>query len=154
MSRLEVLGHLHRQRLDADLADLLREDAALLGAGRLAEKMHRNRDGDRLVEAHLLEVDVEDAAADWMLLEVLEHRRLRGGLVADMDVEDRVHPAGPVQRAAQLPLLDGDRVRRRAAVQDARDQALGPHPAGRPVTARLARAHFQFDSLTGHGGGL
>ena len=97
---------------------------------------------------------MEDAAADRMLLEILEHRGVRGGLVADDDVEDRVHPAGPVQRAAQLALLDGDRVRRRAAVEDARDQALGPHPAGRPVAARLARAHSQFDSLTGHGGGL
>ena len=59
---LEVLRHLHRQRLDVQLVRHLREDAAFLHADRLAVQRHRHRGVDRLVEADFLQVDVRDVA--------------------------------------------------------------------------------------------
>ena len=51
---------------------------------------------DRLVEAHLVEVDVRERAADRMLLVLLEHRVMRRLLPLDHDVEDRVEARPPV----------------------------------------------------------
>ena len=53
------LGHLHRQRLDVYLARDLREHAALLDAGALADELDDDRGLDRLVEPDLLQVDVD-----------------------------------------------------------------------------------------------
>jgi hypothetical protein len=64
---VDVLGNLERQRLDGDLAQNLREDAAFLHAGGniAAGQVDGDRGVDRLVEPHLLQVDVRDAAAYW-----------------------------------------------------------------------------------------
>src|SRR5262249_52004912 len=116
-----------RQRLDVHLARDLGERAALLHAGRLvaADELDDHRGLDRLVEPHLLEVDVDDGASDRVLLEVLEDRRARGLLALEDDVEDRVHPRPARAPPPQLALRNRDRVRRLAAsVDDTRNEAL------------------------------
>src|SRR5580765_684552 len=85
---VDVLRDLHGQGLDVDLALHLREHAALLHAHRLADELHGHARLDRLVEAHFLQVDVRDVAADRILLVVLENRGVRGVLAFDDDVED------------------------------------------------------------------
>ena len=74
-----LVGHLHRQRLDVDLARDLRERAALAHAGRVLGADELNVDGrrDRLVEPHLVQVDVHELPAQRILLVVLEDRRRR-----------------------------------------------------------------------------
>src|SRR5205814_7300952 len=86
----EMLRNLQRQRLDRDLADDLRGDAALGDADRLADQLDHDPRLDRLVEAHLLEVDVRESALHRVLLVLLEDRRARGVLAVEGDVEDRV----------------------------------------------------------------
>ena len=112
-----MLGNLHRQRLDVHLARDLGERAALAHAGRVfgADEHDGDRRGDRLVEADLLEVDVDELSAQRILLVVLENRRMRRVLAVEDDVEDRVHPAAAREHPAKLALGDGDRVRLVAA---------------------------------------
>ena len=122
---LEVLGNLHRQRLDRDLAVDLGEHAALGHADRLADQLDHDAGLNRLVEADLLQVDVDDPALDRVLLVLLENRRVGRLLALERDVEDRVQALAARQHAAQLALGDADRVRRlAAAVEDARNQPL------------------------------
>ena len=78
----------------------LREDAALLDAGRLAVERQRHGRVDRLVEADFLQVDVRDAAADGVLLVVLEHRGVRLAALDD-DVEHGVAGRPRVVSAAR-----------------------------------------------------
>ena len=82
--------HLHRQRLDAQLVERLAEHAALDDARRLADQLQADRRLDRLVEPHLVQVEVGDPAANGVLLELLDDRRVRRLLALDDDVEDRV----------------------------------------------------------------
>src|SRR5207244_3098733 len=83
-----------RQRLDVDLTLHLREHAAFLGPRRLAHELHVDTRLDRLVEAHLVQVDVRDVPADRILLVVLEDRRVCRRLSFEDDIEDRVKPSG------------------------------------------------------------
>ena len=101
---LEVLRDLHRQRLDVELAADLREDAAFLDAGRLADELDRDLRLDRLVEPDLVQIDVREPAARHFLLVVLEHGRDAASLPDD-DVENRVQARVAGQRAPQLPLV-------------------------------------------------
>src|SRR5439155_2487742 len=55
---VDVLGNLHRQGLDVDLALYLREHTALLDAGRLADQLDGDARLDRLVESYLVQIDV------------------------------------------------------------------------------------------------
>ena len=71
----------------------LREHAALLDAGGLADELDGHARLDRLVEPHLVQVDVRELAADRILLVVLEDRRVRRLLAVEDDVEDRVQTA-------------------------------------------------------------
>jgi hypothetical protein len=93
-----VLGDLHRQRLDRHLARHLREHAAVGRAGRLADELDDDGRLDRLVEPHLVQVDVGDRAPDGVLLHVLQHRRMRRRRPLDDHVEDRVQPTCTGQR--------------------------------------------------------
>ena len=54
------VGHLERKRLDGHLAHELCQDTAQLDAGRFAGEHDCNLGVDRLVEPHLLQVDVRD----------------------------------------------------------------------------------------------
>ncbi len=96
-----MLRHLERERLDGDLAQRLREHAALAHARRVLAAEQMNRDGglDRLVEPHLLQVDMRHAAPHGIDLVLLEDRRVRLPLAVDLDVEDRVEAAGAGERA-------------------------------------------------------
>ena len=60
---LEVVRDLQRQRLDVELAADLREDAAFLHAGGLADELDRDLRLDRLVEPDLVQIDVREPAA-------------------------------------------------------------------------------------------
>ena len=72
-----------------------------------------------------MEVDVRDAAADRIVLVLLQHGVMRRRLPLEDDVQDRMQPAGTRERAAEIPLGDADRVRGLAlAVEDTWDQAL------------------------------
>ena len=109
-----------RQRLDVDLTRDLREDAALLDAGGLADERNGDLRLDRLVEADFVQVDVREPSARNFLLVVLEHGRMRRLLAGEDDVQDRVQSAVARQDAAELALFDGERVRRvPAPVEDA-----------------------------------
>ena len=153
-STLDVLGDLHRQRLDGQLARHLREHPALLAAGRLADERDVDRRLDRLVEPDLVQVDVRDVSAHDVLLVVLQDRRVRARPALDDDVEDRVQAARAGQRAPEVALLDGDRLRLAAAVQDAGDDPLPAQAPRLRGAEALARSDQQFDALSSHGGGL
>src|SRR5919201_1862954 len=56
---------------------------------------------DRLVEPHLVEVDVGDVAAQRILLVVLEDRRVRVAVAVEDDVEDGVQSAGAGEHATK-----------------------------------------------------
>ena len=149
-----MLGNLERERLDLDLAQRLREHAALLDAGSAvgADQVHGDGSGDRLVEPDLVQVDVDDVAPDLVDLVVLEDRRVRGAGAVDLDVENRVQAGGAGERAPELTLLDRERDRLGAAVEHAGDEPLAPQ------TARFARAEVlallddQLGPLSSHTG--
>src|SRR5205085_5431501 len=128
----ETVGHLERQRLYADLADERGEDAAGLHAGRLAGELDRDLRRDRLVEPHLVEVEMRDPAPDRVYLEVLEDRGVRRLLAGQRDVEDCVAAVRAAQHRSQLALGNGDRMRLLpAAVDDAGDETVAPQRSGR-----------------------
>ena len=150
---LDVLRDVRRQRLDVELPSDLLDDAAHLRAGRLADEVHEDGGLNRLVEPHLVKVDVRDRAADRMLLVVLEHGVMRGLLAVDDDVDDPVEPRRAGQRDTQLPLAD-DECLVRLAVEHARDQSLTPqalHVAGAELIG-AALLDLECDSVPGHGG--
>ena len=108
---------------------------------------------DRLVEPHLVEVDVRDRAADRMLLIVLQHGVMRCLLTLDHDVDDPVQPRRTGQSDAQLSLADDERLVR-LAVEHARDQALAPQAldvAGAELIG-AALLDLECDPVPGHGG--
>ena len=108
---------------------------------------------DRPVEPHLLQVDVRHAAAHRIDLVLLEDRGVRLALAVDLDVEDRVQAAGAGQRAAELPLRDGDRDRLAAAVEDARHEPLLAQAARLGRAEPLALGDDEFGAFSGHSGG-
>src|SRR5262249_12016430 len=151
--QVDVLGDLHRQRFDIDLTLHLRETAALLRTDRLADQLDGDARLDRLVEPHLLQVDMRDVPADRVLLIVLEDRRVRRRLALQDDVEDRVQAALASQNTTELALGDADRVRLLAvAVEDAGNEALTAQAARVSRAASLALLDLQLDSFSGHSG--
>ena len=148
---VEVLGNLHRQRLDPDLAADLREHAALGDTDRLADELDDDLRLDRLVEPDLLQVDVDQPALHRVLLVVLEDRGVGGLLAFERDVEDRVQPLSAGQHAPQLSLGNADRVRLLAApVEHGRNQPLLAQAARFGGAAALALLYLQLHSLAGH----
>ena len=137
----DVLGNLQRQRLDAHLAQRLREHAALPDARRFvgADEAHADRGVDRPVEPHLLQVDVDDPAAQLVDLVVLEDRGVALARAVDLDVENRVQAGLAGQRAPQLALLDRDRDRV-AAARRARPGRCPACAGGASRASRAARA--------------
>ena len=83
-------GNLGRQRFDGDLAGDVLEHAAGFDAGGGLDALELDRDLglDRLVEFHLLQVDVLEAAADRVQLLLLDHDR-DGFAALDLEVEER-----------------------------------------------------------------
>ena len=153
---LDRLGHLHRQRLDVDRRRRLVEDAALLDPRRVLGAVQMDVDGrlDRDVEPHFLQVDVADVAADRIPLVLLQDRRMRGALALEHDVEHGVQPRGAGEGGAELALADRERLRGRAPVEDAGNEAL---LAQAPRLGRAEPApflHLETKSVAGHGGGL
>ena len=79
---------------------------------------------------------------------------MRGALSFEHDVEHGVQPRGAGQGGAELALADRERLRGRAAVEDARNEPLLAQ------APRLGRAepgpflHLETKSVAGHGGGL
>jgi hypothetical protein len=148
-----MLRNLHRQGLDGDLATDLREHASLGDADRLADELNHDLRLDRLVETHLLQVNVDDPAAHGVLLVVLEDRRMRRLLALERDIEDRVEARVAGQHASQLALRDRDRVRLLAPpVEHAGDQSLLAQPARFGGATALALLYLQLHSLARHGG--
>ncbi len=150
---LDMLRDRRRQRLDAELARDLLNDAADLRTRRLADQLNDDARLDRLVETYLVEVDMRDRSADGVLLVVLEHG-VMGCLVAvDQDVHDRVQAGGACQGDAQLAFAD-DECLGRLPVEHARDQALTPQTldvAGAELIG-AALLDLECDSVPGHGG--
>ena len=148
-----MVRDLHRQRLDVEIAADLREDAAFLHAGGLADELDRDLRLDRLIEADLVQIDVREPAARHFLLVVLEHRRVCGSLTDD-DIENRMQPRVAGQRAPQLPLVHDERVRSLSTpVEHARHEALVPQAPRIGGAAPLALRDLELDSFTGHFGG-
>ena len=146
-----MLWDLHRQRLDVDLALHLGQHAAFLRTRRLAHELHRDARLDRLVEAHLVQVDVRDVPANRILLIILEDRCVRRGLPFEDDVEDRVEPAGAGQDPAQLTLGHGDGVGLLAlAVEDARDKTFLAQAPSVGGTTPFALSNLQLDPFSRH----
>src|ERR671937_3128049 len=99
---------------------------------------------DRLVEPHLVEVDVGDVAAQRILLVVLEDRRVRVAVAVEDDVEDGVQSAGAGEHATKVALGNGDRLRVVAApIEDARNQPLLTQAASVSGTPTLPLANFE-----------
>jgi hypothetical protein len=123
---IEVLRNLERERLHVELAQRLREHAALAHARRViaADEMHGDRGVDGTVEPHLEQVDVRDASPHLVELVLLEDRGVRVACAVDLDVEDGVQARLAGERAAKLAHLHGDRDRLGAPVEHAGDDAL------------------------------
>ena len=119
---VDVLGNLHRESLDLELARDERDDAARLGADRFADEVNDDRCLDRLIEPHLAEVDVGDLPAHGILLILGQDRRMHGRLTLEHDVEDRVQPRRPGHRGPQILLRDRDRARMPLPVEHARNR--------------------------------
>ena len=150
---LDVLRDRRRQRLDVKLACDLLHDATDLGSRRLADELHGDACLDRLVEPHLVEVDVCDRPTNRMLLVVLEHGVMWCLLTFDHDVDDPVQAGGAGQRDAQLSLADDERLVR-LSVEHARDQPLAPQAldvAGAELIG-AALLDLECDPVPGHGG--
>jgi hypothetical protein len=81
---------------------------------------------------------------------------LRRLLALDDDVDDRVQPRRAGQHGAQRALLDRDRPRVALAVQHAGDEPLPTQALGvaRADAVGPSLAHFQANSVPGHGGRL
>ena len=149
-----MIRDLERQRLDPELTLHLREHAALLDADRLADQVDRNLRLDRLVEPHLVQVDVREPAARHFLLVVLEHGRMRRLLAGEDDVEDRVQTRVAGQRAPQIALGHEERVRLLAApVEHARHETLCAQAPRVGGAAPFALGDLQLHSFAGHVGG-
>jgi hypothetical protein len=74
-------------------------------------------------------------------------------LLVEADVENRVEAVVAGKHAAELSLLDADRMRLLpASVEDAGDHAFAPQATGIAGSPALALAHGQLYSLAGHGG--
>src|SRR6266540_6324830 len=152
---VEVFWDLHRQRLDVHLAVHLRDHAALADARGIfgPDQRDRHRGRDRLVEPHLLQVDVDQPTLDRILLKLLQDRGVRRLLALEHDVEDRVQAGVARQHAPEVALGYGDRMRLRAAVEDTRNQApLAQAPRFARALA-LALGNLETDPFTGHTGG-
>ena len=104
----DPVGDLGRQRFDGDLAGDVLEHAAGLDAGGVLDALELDRDLglDRLVELHLLQVEVLDAAAHRVQLLLLDDDRDGFGAL-DLEVEER---RALVQDRAHLAFgdLEGD----------------------------------------------
>jgi len=107
----------------------------------------------KMIEPHLVKVEMRDLAADRVDLEVLQDRGVRRLLARERDVEDRVAAVRAAQRRPQLALGDGDGMRLLpAAVEDAGDVPLLAESARLARTELLALQHLETDSLSSHGG--
>ena len=86
----DAVGDVGRQRFDGDLAGDVLEHAAAFDAGGDLGALELDRDLglDRLVELHLLQVDVLEAAAHRVQLLLLDHDR-DGFAAVDLEVEER-----------------------------------------------------------------
>src|SRR5919106_853421 len=150
---VDVVGHVHRQRLDVELALHERDHASALCALGLSHEVDDDRSLDRLVEPHLAEVDVRDRPADRILLVVGENRRVHRLLAFEDDVENGVESRRATHRSAQRPLGDCDRARLTVAVEHAGDDPLRAKAAGMARATLLALTHLELDPVAGHGGG-
>jgi hypothetical protein len=73
-------------------------------------------------------------------------------LAVENDVQDRVQTAVAGERAPQVPLGNGDRVRRLApAVENAGDQPLATQSAGVRRASALTLNDLECDALACHG---
>ena len=107
------------------------EHAAAFDAGGDLGALELDRDLglDRLVELHLLQVDVLEVAAHRVMLLLLDHDR-NGFAALDLEVEEG---GAFAQHAADVAFghLKGAGIRA-AAVDDAQHEALAPQAAGDP----------------------
>ena len=129
-----------------ELVGGLAERAAHVDALGVALDMHGDRRVDLLVEPDLVQVDVDDAVAHGVELEVLNQRG-PGAVTVDRHVEDRVDAVrrdGVAQRASVD--RDGERLGARG-VDHARDVSHGAHRLRVLRAAPLTRPHLQFHSL-------
>ena len=104
-----MLGDVGDDALDGDLADRLVEHAADLDALGLALEAHGDHGLDGLVQADLLQVEVDDGVLDLVELEILDDGLVAALLALEGDVEHGVQCRRSVARAvAQHVRLDGD----------------------------------------------
>ena len=109
---------------------------------------------DRDVEPDFLQVDVAHVPPDRVALVLLQDRGVHLGLTLEHDVEHRVQPGRAGQRGAKLTLADGERLRRRLAVEDAGNEPLLAQAPGLGRAEPRTFLHLETKSVAGHGGGL
>ena len=101
-----------------------------------------------------MQVDVEQPRPNGIELILLENCVVRGLLSVEDDVEDGVEAVLAREDAAELALLDRERMRLLAgSVKDAGDETVRAKAARNGTARLLARLHVKLDSLTGHTGG-
>ena len=101
-----------------------------------------------------MQVDVEQPRTHRIQLVVLEDRVVGGLLPLEDDVEDGVQAVIPREDAAEITLLDRERMRLLpGAVENARDHSARTQPPRDGAARLLARFDVELDALTGHSGG-
>ena len=123
----DAIGDVGRQRFDRDLAGDVLEHAAAFDAGGGVGALELDRDLglDRLVEVHLLQVDVLEAAADRVQLLLLDDDR-DGFAALDLEVEER----GALADDRRAPRVRRPGRRSPPSRRSRRRRAPGPRRAG------------------------
>ena len=105
MSTSMCSGHVLRQRLDVEVAQVVLDHTALLDADRVTDLVDRNVDRDLLGTGHGQEVDVDQRVVDVIALDLTGHGQV--WLAVHDQVEQHVGTAGGMQHVEHLARVDG-----------------------------------------------
>jgi hypothetical protein len=147
----DPVGDVGRQRFHGDLAGDVLEHATALDAGSAfcALELDDDLGLDRLVEAHLLQVDVLEVSAHRVVLLLLDDDRHRFAAL-DLQIEQGRAFGEDVAHLA-LGHLEGARVGA-AAVDDAGNEAVAAQPARGSRAELAARSSLELFAGLSHRG--
>jgi hypothetical protein len=133
-----VLGHVLREALHEDLAQVVVDDAALLHAGRLADVDDLHVHLDRLRAAHDQEVHVHDRALDVVPLDLARQHQVL--VLVDLQVDQHVGARARMQDLEHVVRVHRQRLRLLAVPVQDRGHAAGGAQLSRDALAVVLTA--------------